>query len=75
MFIDKKELSNWHPVSPVVECYIKTIPQDPNNFLAYNYPDPSYLIYYFVTGGIVIAKTQCIDCTEAGGRNVKPGFW
>jgi len=75
LFIDNKELVDWIPFAPQPECYIKTIGQDPNNFLIYNYPDLTYSIYYFVTGGIVISKTECVDCREAGGKNQKPSFW
>jgi hypothetical protein len=75
IFINKNEVTNWVPFTMPPDCYIKTIDQNASNFRIFDYPDPSYTIYYYVTGGIVIGKKICLDCRESGGTNTKPAFW
>lgn len=76
MFIRNKQLADWDFVQPGIKCDdLLVIPQHPTNYAIYNYPDPSYTIYFFVRGGIVLAKKACLDCRELGGTNVKPVFW
>ena len=77
LFINNKQLDNWHGVAPGSSCDISFIPQDPNpaNYLIFHYGDTTYGAYYFVTGGIAITKKTCLDCTLAGGTNNKPSFW
>ncbi|MEP6594858.1 MAG: DUF4249 domain-containing protein [Ginsengibacter sp.] len=77
MFINNKQLDNWHGVASGSICDISFIPQDPNpsNYLIFHYSDTTYGAYYFVTGGIAITKKTCLDCTLAGGSNTKPNFW
>ncbi len=76
MFIRNKQVTNWHFAPSVEFCgIILTIPQNPTNYLIFDYPDASFGPYYFVTGGLVITKKACLECTEQGGTNVKPGFW
>lgn len=76
LFIDPQQVG-WTVTDPVPDCSIKTIPQNPNNSLIYDYPDPTYTVYYFLTAGsgIVIAKKVCVNCTLSGGSSVKPSFW
>ena len=75
LFIRNKELTDWEFFPPGTTCDLLVIGQHPTNYAIYTYPDPSYSVYYFVSGGIVIAKKTCLDCTEWGGTNVKPLFW
>lgn len=75
LFISNNEIHDWVNTDQLPGCMIISIPQDPNNTLAYTYPDPDYTVYYFVTGGIVLAKKFCLDCTLSGGSTVKPSFW
>lgn len=75
MFIDKTEVHDWIPFTQPPDCYIKSIDQNPTSWLIYPDSDTTYSIYYFVTGGIIIAKKACLDCTLKGGRNLKPSFW
>ena len=77
LFINNKQLANWHGVPPGSICDISFIPQDPDpaNYLIFHYSDTTYGAYYFVTGGIAITKKTCLDCTLNGGTNNKPSFW
>jgi hypothetical protein len=75
LFITKFEVEDWVNTETGPDCYIKSIAQNPNNFLIYDYPDPTYTVYYFVTGGIILAKKVCLDCRTKGGSTVKPFFW
>jgi hypothetical protein len=76
LFINNKELVNWHGVAPGNICDISFIPQDPVDYLIFHYSDTTYGAYYFVTGGaIAITKRSCLDCTLGGGTNSKPSFW
>jgi hypothetical protein len=67
----------WIKVEPYQDCRQMTIPT--SDYQIWNYPDPSYLPYYF-TGtspylGLIIIKKWCIDCRTQGGINVEPSFW
>lgn len=76
LFIRKRQVVNWNFGPSVEYCgIILTIPQNPVNYLIFDYPDPSFGPYYFVTGGLVITKKACLECTEQGGTNIKPSFW
>ena len=75
IFISYSQVSNWDTIA--LACEQKEIPQDPNNFLLYNYPDTTFSPYYFVTSGaqIMLARTQCLNCLLRGGTNQKPAYW
>ena len=77
IFIRNRDLTDWNHIPNVSGCgNILTIPQNPTNYLIFDYPDPSLGPYYFVDpGGIVVTKKRCLECTERGGTNVKPSFW
>ncbi|HEX2606808.1 MAG TPA: DUF4249 domain-containing protein [Flavisolibacter sp.] len=75
LFITKYEVTNWIPVPEELFCRIETIPQDPDNFLIYKFQDTSFRPWYFVTGGIILNKGRCLDCTMKGGVNQKPAYW
>lgn len=76
LFINKDEVSNWNYVYPGRACDMKTIDQNPTNYLLYTYPDPEYSAYYFSGAtGLVIDRVSCLDCTLQGGTNHKPIYW
>ncbi len=76
MFIRNSQVANWHFAPSVEFCgVILTIPQNSTSYLIFDYPDTSFGPYYFVTGGLVITKKACLECTEQGGANLKPNFW
>jgi len=76
IFIRNSQLTDWNYLTSGPLCGdVFFIPQNPVNYLIFDYPDPSYAPYYFVTGGIAIVKKSCLDCTEKGGTNQKPSFW
>ncbi|MGZ8524990.1 MAG: DUF4249 domain-containing protein [Chitinophagaceae bacterium] len=76
IFIRNNELTDWKYLAAGLGCgTILTISQNPANHAIFDYPDPFYGPYYFVTGGIVIARKACLECTERGGTNIKPSFW
>ncbi len=76
IFISYPELINWQiPVSEL-NCDTKYGAQDPSNFRHIYYPDTSYTLYYYTSGGAFIAaKKDCLDCRRRGGTNLKPSFW
>ncbi len=75
IFISRLDLQNWPQTLPRDECELVGIGYDNRNFPRWDYPDTSYAVYYFVTGGANLAKNSCLDCRRAGGTNVKPSFW
>ncbi|HRH58937.1 MAG TPA: DUF4249 domain-containing protein [Chitinophagaceae bacterium] len=77
IFIRNKELTDWtfNPI-PGYDCPSAIIPGNPVDYRIYDYPDPTYWPWYFVTGGgIVITKKDCLDCRSHGGTNKRPVFW
>ncbi|HRO69173.1 MAG TPA: DUF4249 domain-containing protein [Chitinophagaceae bacterium] len=74
--IRNKEV-DWNFIQPGPDCSPTiVIPQHPDNFKIYDYPDPEYTIYYYITGGTMrLAKKVCLDCRALGGTNEKPAFW
>ncbi len=77
IFIHNNQLTDWNYYSSEPLCgNVFFIPQNPTNYLIFDYPDPSYVPYYFVSGGgLAIIKKSCVDCREHGGTNQKPSFW
>ncbi len=77
IFINNADLANWAIPTEGEHCDLVNIPQNPQNFLLYNYPDTSFAPYYFTTfpSGLNITKKDCLDCRRQGGTNVKPSFW
>jgi hypothetical protein len=74
IFIAHSQVGNWDTVA--LACEQISIAQDPDNYAMYNYPDPSFSPYYFITGGgIMLARTQCVNCLIRGGTNQKPAYW
>ncbi|HZE83230.1 MAG TPA: DUF4249 domain-containing protein [Puia sp.] len=75
IFIGNSQVSGWDTVA--LACEQKEIPQDPNNFAFYNYPDTTFSPYYFVTTGslIMLARSECVNCLLRGGTNQKPAYW
>lgn len=68
---------DWNFIQPGPDCSPTiVIPQHPDNFKIYDYPDPEYTIYYYITGGTMrLARKVCLDCRSLGGTNEKPVFW
>ncbi|HEX2535434.1 MAG TPA: DUF4249 domain-containing protein [Chitinophagaceae bacterium] len=57
-------------------CDEKVIPQIQDSIDFYLRPPTSFAPAYFITGGgLAIAQSSCVNCTELGGTNVKPDFW
>jgi len=80
IYIDNGQLNDWDTVA--IACQLKTVGQNPSDFADYPYDNPTfpyyepeYLPYYFVTGGIVLARKACVDCLLRGGTNQKPSYW
>ena len=74
LFISHFDLNNWSTYLPSVpDCQKDSIYVQ---FPFYNYPNPYYVPYYFVTGGpLYVIPAPCVDCTLHGGTNKKPSFW
>jgi hypothetical protein len=76
IFIDHKDVVEWNYVDLSPGCGIVAGYQDPNDFLHFPYPDTTFAIYYFQSGGgMAITKKPCVDCRRRGGTNLKPSFW
>lgn len=77
MFILHDQLTDWKPTYSIESCGAPIIiNQNPVDYRIWDYPDPTYTIYYYIMGGtMAIIKKTCIDCRERGGTNVKPSFW
>jgi hypothetical protein len=80
IFIDHSQISNWDTIA--IACQTKTVGQNPNDYADYPYDNPAfpyyepeYLPYYFVSGGIVLARKACVDCLLRGGTNQRPSYW
>ena len=75
IFIRNAEVANWRlPLQQL--CDLIFIPQNPTNYLIFDYKDTSYAPYYFTSGGgIAISRKECFDCRLQGGSNIKPAFW
>ncbi len=78
LFVNNSELTNWSTVIDHRECLKMIIPQNPTNFLIYDYPDTNYSFYYFVGSGpfeLMLTLTECVDCRVKGGVTTKPTYW
>jgi hypothetical protein len=77
LFIKNDQLDNWYGEPLGRTCDLTIIPLDPDplNYLIYHGTDTLYGPYYFITGAVVTAPKQCLDCTLNGGTNAKPIFW
>ncbi|MFL5788537.1 MAG: DUF4249 domain-containing protein [Flavisolibacter sp.] len=75
IFINHRNLVNWVYNGPDQPgCSTKELP---SSFPYYNYPDTTFVPYYFTAGGniMVIIQAPCVDCTRHGGTNHKPSYW
>jgi hypothetical protein len=60
---------------PAFGCDTTSIPQNSPDPLVYNYPNPNYAPWYFITNGpLVLASSICLNCTLLGGTNIRPSF-
>jgi hypothetical protein len=80
IFIDHSQLPNaWSTLVDHNECQTMLIAANPSNPYIYNYPDPTYLPWYFTGNsphlGLYVTKSECIDCREYGGVTTRPSFW
>lgn len=73
IFIGNRDLTDW--VLLRNECPPIFIPQNPVDFRIFEYGDPAYAPWYFVSGGIAIARKECLDCRLHDGINKRPVFW
>lgn len=76
IFIRHDELDDWEfDKYAGYNCAYDFIPQNPDPYV-YEYPNPEYVPWYFVTGGpLYVVNRSCVDCTVRGGTNVRPPFW
>lgn len=76
IFITNDQVPGWQKIFPGQDCAPTTIDRTPNNPFLYNYPDTSFMPYYY-SGMccLVIAKRSCLDCRQDGGTTTKPPFW
>ncbi len=76
LFIDYPQLNNWFFKPSGVVCVTVNSFQNPVDFRIINYPDTTFTIYYYTSGGgLVLTKKDCLDCRRRGGTNQKPSFW
>jgi hypothetical protein len=75
LFISNKSLDGWKS-NPGVNCPLVYYPQkDTTIFGVINYPDTSFVLWYFAAGTEVLTRRSCVDCRYQGGTTVKPSFW
>jgi hypothetical protein len=76
IFILYEQVSNWTQNQAGSGCDTVEISYDDLNPFVYNYPNPNYAPWYFITfGPLVLASKNCLDCTLTGGTNIRPAFW
>lgn len=73
----ESSMTNWQHNSPAYSCDTTSVPYNPNDFPAYNYPDENNYGPYYFNGPtiLVLAPLFCLDCTRFGGTTIKPSFW
>lgn len=75
VFIFESSLNDWTHNQPGFNCDTTSTPQNSPDPLVYNYPNPNYAPWYFITNGpLVLASKICLDCTLVGGTNIRPSF-
>ncbi len=76
IFIDHSSLRDWLYTAPGVICVQIFTFQNPTDYRIIDYPDTTFSVNYFQTGGgLVLSKKDCLDCRRRGGTNIKPSFW
>jgi hypothetical protein len=76
IFISKNSLNLWNYVSYTKECVMRGF-TDPDSISIY-FPDNQRRSYVFLgtdLGTYLYSTLMCGDCTDHGGKNVKPSFW
>lgn len=75
IFIAESSLTDWQHNQPAFNCDTASTPQNSPDPLVYNYPNPNFAPWYFVTNGpLILASTVCLNCLLLGGTNVRPPF-
>lgn len=76
ILIAESSLNDWeHNQAGIVGCDTTSIPQNAPNPLVWNYPNPNYAPWYFITNGpLVLASAVCLNCLLLGGTNMRPPF-
>jgi hypothetical protein len=76
IFILYESVTNWLKNQAAFGCDTVMISYDDLNPFVYTYPNPNYAPWYFITfGPLVLASTDCLDCTLLGGKNIPPPYW
>jgi len=73
IYIKNTELPGW-PIRPAEEFSCKTLDPMPNP-LEFLDQDTTYGPAYFLSGALLLAKKNCMDCRRRGGSTVRPAFW
>jgi len=75
ILIAESSLTNWEHNQPGFGCDTASIPQNSPNPLVWNYPNPNFAPWYFITNGpLVLASAVCLNCLLLGGTNMRPPF-
>ena len=73
LYIRNAELFQW-PQRPAEDSVCKTVDANPDPF-AFLDRDTTYGPAYFLSGALLLAKKNCMDCRRRGGSTVRPAFW
>jgi Domain of unknown function (DUF4249) len=78
IFLYQTNLTNWRHNPEIFSCDTLEVPVssvDYRIFISEEYP--GYSPYYFMStsGPLVLANSQCLDCTFFGGNTIRPPYW
>jgi Domain of unknown function (DUF4249) len=75
ILIAESSLNDWEHNQAAFGCDTASIPQNSPNPLVWNYPNPDFAPWYFITNGpLVLASAVCLNCLLLGGTNMRPTF-
>jgi hypothetical protein len=77
IFVYQSELLNWIHNPPIYQCDTMGVPVSPIDYRIYSETDTNWAPYYYrgISGPLILATKNCVDCLKFGGTNQKPPYW